>query len=371
MSCEKKINVAIVGLGRAGRFMHVPELAQYPELFKVVAGCDNAPDRLEDLPEVFNGTHLTTDYDEILADDNVELVNIATRNADHVPMALKALKAGKSVVIEKPIAVDEEQGKAILAAAREYPNKCFWRFNRRFEPPFVQLREIIKSGVLGNITMIKVARHPSFVRRNDWQTLKEFNGGMLNNWGPHLVDQMLILLDSPVKEVWGSLQHVLAAGDADDQVKIVVRGENGRIAQLDLSSCSAIQANIYEIYGDRGTLAMAPDSKEFHLRYINPDSVLSPVEAIRGNCPLSYGIEKLDMIDEVIPVIEPEDGHTLQRGKVVSDTLLGDQKHGYASQDTIWLAVYRSMRLGQPYPITDEEVRSVLAVTREVERQNL
>ncbi len=358
------IKTAIAGLGRAGRYMHIPELMQYPEYFQIVAGCDCDPERLNDLPEVMAGKKLTTDFGEILADPEVELVCIVTRNQDHVPMAIRALEAGKAVVIEKPIAVTEAQAAEILDAAGRYPGKCFWRFNRRFEPQFVQLREIIKSGVLGSISMIKIARHPAFERRNDWQTLREFKGGMLNNWGPHIIDQALQLLESPVKDVWSDLQHVFTAGDADDHVKILLRGENGRVIDMEISNCCALPGNLYEVRGSRGSLTVPLEGNEFHLRYIDPAQELPPREAVRGNYPLHNAPkEHLEIITETIPVDTSGAGHTLQRGKVVTDTLVGSQQHGYASQDTIWEAVYRTVRHGVPYPVKDEEVREVMRIS--------
>ncbi len=361
---SSRINVAIAGLGRAGRYMHIPEIMQYPEYFQIVAGCDNAPDRLLDLPEAMKGKKLTTDFEEILADPLVELVCIVTRNPDHVPMALRALEAGKAVVLEKPVAVTEAQAEEILAAAKRYPGKCLWRFNRRFEPQFVQLKKIIASGILGSIRLIKIARHPAFSRRNDWQTLREFNGGMLNNWGPHIIDQALQLLESPVKDFWSDLQHVLAAGDADDQVKIILRGENGRVIDIEFSNCCALPGNLYEVRGSRGSLAVPLSGNEFHLRCIDPAQKLPPPEAIRGNYPLHNAPgEHLQIIEEHIPLDTAGAGHTLRRGKIVTDTPVGNQQCGYASQDTIWEAVYRTLRHGDPYPVRDEEVREILRIS--------
>ena len=138
---DRKIRVGILGLGRAGRTMHVPELGLFPNLFEIKAGCDHAPDRLNDLPEGLQNAKLYSKYEEMLADPELDLINVATRNFDHTPHALMALEVGKAVVVEKPFAMTEEQGRQLLEASKKYPDKIFLRSNRRFEPVFIQIME--------------------------------------------------------------------------------------------------------------------------------------------------------------------------------------------------------------------------------------
>ncbi len=365
----RKLRVGIVGLGRAGRLMHAPEMAQYPEQFEIVAACDHAPDRLENLPKEFDKAKKYTDIAQVLADPEVELVTIATRNPDHTPQAIRALEAGKYVVVDKPIAISYAQVKELAAAEKRFPGKLFLRFNRRFEPAFNHLREILDSGILGKVGMIKIYRHPVYNRRYDWQTLSEFKGGMLNNWGPHLVDQALQLLGAPVKDLWSDIQHVFAAGDADDQIKFMLRGENGTVIDVELSSVCALQGNLYEVWGDRGTLMIPADGKTIHMRYIDPEQKLPPLKAVRENFPLQYGNpEELRMKDETIPVKEMK-GHTLQRGRVI-ESGIGDQKSGYASQDTMWACLYENITRGIPYPITMEEGVEAVRITEEVYKKS-
>jgi predicted dehydrogenase len=199
---NSKIRVGILGLGRAGRYMHASEISLFPDFFEIAAGCDHAADRRENLPEQFSNARIYADYQEMLADPTLDMITVATRNADHTPHALMALEAGKAVVGDKPFAVSMEQGEALLQAAEKYPGKLFFRFNRRFESPFLMIQDVLKSGLLGEISMIKIHRHPGYVRRFDWQTLTEFKGGLLNNWGPHFIDQALQFLNSPVRVVW-------------------------------------------------------------------------------------------------------------------------------------------------------------------------
>ncbi len=360
-----RIKVGICGLGRAGRQMHIPELALYPELFEVVAGCDHAPDRLRDLPSPAEEIRTYAALEELLDDPEVELVTIATRNADHTPQAIQALDAGKYVVVEKPIAVSVEQVMRLKAASGRHPGKLFLRFNRRYEPQFNHIRKILEQGILGRVGMIKLYRHPTYCRRRDWQTETRFCGGMLNN----ILDQALVLLGSPVVDVWSNLQHNFSAGDADDQVKILLKAANGCVADIEISSVCALPGNLYEIWGDRGALVVPNDGNVIRLKYLNPDVRLAELQPEEGNYPLFYGNqEHLDLIVEELPV-DPGRGHTLQRGRV-TESGVGTQETGYYSQDAMWLDVYDAVRNNVPYPIGMEDGVNVVKVSELVHRQN-
>ena len=351
----KKIKVGILGLGRAGRFMHAPELALFPDFYELTAGCDHAADRRENLPEQFKNAKIYSDYADMLKDPDVEMVTVATRNADHTPHALQALEAGKMVVVDKPFAVSLEQAESLLAASKRYPGKLFLRCNRRFEPAFQMLNSILDSGILGDISMIKIHRHPGYVRRFDWQTLSEFKGGMFNNWGPHFVDQALQLLRSPVKDIWCNLQHRVSGGDADDQVKLVLTAGNGCVADIEISTVAVLYSNMYEIWGSRGGLAIPADGQTVKLRYLDPEQKFTRLDGIRENFSLAYGNpdETLKFIDETRPV-PVEHGHILQRGKEIEPGK-EDASKGYTYPDTMWYHLYMSLNGGPAYPVTVEQ----------------
>jgi len=363
---KQKIRVGILGLGRAGRFMHGPELALSPELFEIVAGCDHAADRRDNLPLIFTQANIYASIDEMLDDPRVEMVTIATRNLDHTPHAIRCLEAGKYVVIDKPVAVTPEQADELEAAAKKYSGKLFFRHNRRFEPAFRQVMNTMNSGILGRINMVKIYRHPGFVRRLDWQTLTECKGGILNNWGPHLVDQALQLLGASVNDLWCDLQHNVTAGDADDQVKLLLRGANGRVVDVEISTTAALPGHLYEVWGDHGSLVVPVEEKTMRLRYLDRTRPLPPLQAIKDNFPLAYGNpdEELKFIDEECP-IDSGSAHILQRGRVLATGETADPAGGYTYPDTMWGHIYADIVDGIPYPVT---IAEGLAVVRVIER---
>jgi predicted dehydrogenase len=358
---DKKIRVGILGLGRAGRNMHAPEIAQFPDFYEIAAGCDHAADRRENLPEQFKNARIYSNYAEMLADPSLDMITVATRNDDHTPHTLMALEAGKAAVIDKPFATSMEQGEALLKASKQYPGKLFFRFNRRFESPFLMMQEVLSSGLLGDLSMIKIHRHPGYVRRFDWQTLTEFHGGLFNNWGPHFVDQGLKLLNSPVKELWCKLSHVVGGGDADDQVKLVLVGENDCVVDIEISTILTIYGNLYEIWGSRGSLVIPADGQQLKLRYLDPSIRFTRLDGVRENFPLVYGNpnEQLKFIEESRPIPAATYGHLLQRGKVIEKGK-EDPDQGYTYPDTMWYHVYQAYQGKAPYPVTAEEAYNVI-----------
>jgi predicted dehydrogenase len=360
---KRKIKVGILGLGRAGRNMHAAELALYPECFEIVAGYDNAPDRRENLPAQLKNATIHTSFEEMLSDSRIEMVTIATRNLDHTPHAIACIKSGKYAVVDKPVAVTQEQVKALEAVDKKYPGKLFFRYNRRFEPAFCEVRKIMNSGIIGQINMIKIYRHPGFVRRLDWQTLCSCKGGMFNNWGPHIIDQALQLLDSPVDDLWCDLQHNVTAGDADDQVKLLLRGTNGRVADVEVSTTATLPGRLYEVWGDRGSLVVSLEEKCVQLRYLDPKQKLKPLTAVSGNFPFAYGnpYENLNFIEEERP-ISNSSGHILQRGKILDPDELVDPTKGYTYPDNMWGHIYADIVNGIPYPVTVSQGLEVVKI---------
>ena len=362
------IKVGLAGLGRAGRFMHIPELLQLKDKFVITSVCDIVPERVEELPEGVENVRRYTDFEKLAADPEVELVSIATWSSCHVEQAKIALDAGKYVVLDKPCALSYAEALELQAAAEQHPGKLFLRFNRRFEPAFSAVREVLDSGILGNVGMVKVYRHTGYVRRFDWQTLVKRGGGLFNNWGPHLVDQALQLLGAPVQDLWCDLQHRVSAGDGEDQIKLLLRGKNGRVADVEISNVVTLAANWYELWGDRGTLSVPAGGKTMKLKYLKPGLTLPPLEAVDGIFPITAyknQRDKLEFVEEERPVVTA--ARTYQHGRLV-DPATVDHTAGYTYQDTMWGHVYAAITEGVPYPVTLAEGVEVVRVTEEAKR---
>lgn len=340
------IKVGIVGLGRAGIGMHSSEVAQYPDRFAIAAACDHAKERLENLPDRFKGAKRYTDYSEMLNDDNVELISIATRHPEHVPMALQALEAGKYVNIDKPYALNNREMATLAEADKKYPGKIFLRHNRRFEAPFQKAMKLIATGVLGEINTVKLYRSVGYCRRNDWMTMTEFGGGLFTNWGPHIIDQALQYLDSPVVDLWANIRSIISIGDGDDHIKLLLKAANGRVADIEISGAHTLPGRELEVQGSRGTLIYPVDGR-IKMRYVDPEIAFKPLKPHPENPPMQYGNfdETLTFIEQFVE-IPP------------------------IPMSEIWKHVYDAIVNDIPYPITIENGIAVTDIMEKAFRQS-
>ena len=337
------IRVGLVGLGRAGSGMHRPELRARQDKFRFAAVCDIIEERTVPFVEEF-GAKPYTRIEDLLADPDVELVTIATRSCDHFRHAKMALEAGKNVFIEKPFSMKSAEVRELIALGSQPAGPhLFVRHNRRFEHGFQVAQEIIDSGKLGEVYEIRLTRN-GYQRRNDWQTLSEYGGGQLLNWGPHIIDHSLRFCGGDYTTLYSEIRKVAAAGDCEDHIKIVFTGINGRIVDMEISGGVSIPTPEYMMYGTRGSLVSV--GNKFHLRYLDPDIELPPVAA-----------------DPNTPGTGASFGN--------SETLVWkeeDVDFGPGGPDCICDALYDSIRLGKPFPVTLEQAAKVIDVIETVKK---
>lgn len=342
MDGAQPIRVGIAGLGRSGWNIHVPLLAELPTQYRIVAAVDSDPKRLAEAQDRF-ACRPYADYEDLLKDPEVELVVVALPTHLHAEASIRALEMGKAVVCEKPMAASLADADRMIAAAEATGNLLTIFQNRRYMPDFLKVREVIASGVLGRIVLIHIVSS-NFGRRWDWQTLKEYGGGMLNNIGAHYVDQALQLFGEGQPEIFCHLERVLTLGDADDHVKLILRGPGAPMIDIELSSACAYPQDNWHIMGTQGGLVGTTE----HLRwkYIDP-SKLPPRQVDRRPTPdRSYNAEEYDWHEEEWDIGEYQ----------------GPGQLGF------YLDLYATMRRGEPLAVTPRSVRRVMWVLEECHR---
>ncbi len=335
------IRIGLVGLGRAGFGMHVPELKDKQDKFVFSAACDIIPERLDEMKEIFPDCNVYQDIDDLLKDPSVELVSIATRSIDHFEHAKKALLAGKDVLAEKPMTLTYAQALELkkISDSGQYGH-LYVRHNRRFEANFLFVKDVIASGVLGKIFKIHLARD-NYQRRNDWQTLSQYGGGQLFNWGPHIVDHSLRLLESEVKDFHAYLTQVAAAGDCEDHLNLSFIGTNERLVEMEISGGISSPIPEYQIFGARGSLSIQNNIARF--KYIDPDQALKEIKANPETPVNSFGKTGTFHAAEQI--------HWIEREEEISQPEMLNQ---------IWDYLYDAIRNKVPFPITLEEAVDVI-----------
>ena len=334
------IRIGLVGLGRAGNGMHRGEIRARKDKFTFAAVCDIIEERTVPFVEEF-GAKAYTSYEDMLADPEVELVSIATRSADHYKHAKMALLAGKDVFLEKPFALNTAEAKELIKLGSQPAGPHLYiRHNRRFEFGFQMVMDIIDSGILGNVYQIKLCRN-GFQRRNDWQTLKSSGGGQICNWGPHIIDHALRFCGGDYTELFTDLKQTAWLGDRDDHVKILFRGVNDRVVDLEISGGAALPSPEYLVYGSRG--ALVSEKGGFKLRYLDPTQPLPHAEVKGETWPQNAGFgnpETLPWVEEFRPL---------------------DLSHGDGS-DNIWDHLYETIRTGKAFPVTLDQSYKVIEV---------
>ena len=324
------IRIGIVGLGRAGLEMHCPELAQFPDLFKILAVCDPVKERRDLAQERFPDCRAYRRYEDLLIDPDVELVDIATRSDEHAGHVMQALKTRKWVNIERPFCCDYDQALVLRAAAIKAGNRLLVRHNYRYEPAFMQVKEVMESGLLGEIYDIKI-RRGVYERRDDWQTVKRCGGGTALAWGPAFLDQALELLHTPPVKVWPDLKRVAAVGDAEDFMRIILRNMAGLTVDLEVSGGRITPLPQFVVTGTKGEFTLYPDAKEGIIRHLDRKQKLTRRRSSVRTPPLgSYGTpETLRWNETSVPVApQAESGMSL-----------------------IWEHVFNVIRENKPYPI--------------------
>ena len=292
MTPPTPIRAAVIGLGRAGWNIHVRTM-QEREDFDVVAVADPDPDRQRQAQKEA-GAQPFNDLDSLLKGCDAELIVVATASVDHANHSIAALEAGRHVLTEKPMATALEDADRMLTAAENAGKILTVHQSRRWGEDFLFIQQMLKDERLGHVFFIRSGGY-GYRRRNDWQTLQKYGGGLLNNNGVHVVDQCVILMESPIVDVFGDLQQILQPGDTEDHLKVVMRGENGRVIDLELTSACTASLPSWTLMGTRGTLTVTEGTAVLH--YVKDD--LAPLEAI--DKPLAaerkYGVEGGDEIE--------------------------------------------------------------------------
>lgn len=275
---QQPVRYGVVGLGRAGWEIHVKALRDREDA-KIVAVVDPLEARRSEAAAEF-GCQTYTQLSEMLKQKDVEVVVIATPSVMHGPDSKQALKAGKHVVVEKPMAMSVAEADSMIKTAKSAKRKLFVHQNYRFFPECTHLKEVVDSGIIGKVFHIR-CYIAHFGRRYDWQTLSKNGGGVLNNTCPHFIDQILLYAGAPAVQVMGDLRQIASAGDVEDHVKAFMRFKNGVTADMEISSAENIATPLpkWIFCGTNGTLTS--DGKNSTIRRFDPKAV-KPLKSIDG-----------------------------------------------------------------------------------------
>lgn len=245
-------NLVVIGYGGMGSGHHVEKLLKSNVVDEVnLLGIYDIKEERREAARA-KGVFAYDSLEDVLNDDRVDLVTVAIPNDDHKDVVIKSLNAGKNVICEKPVAMSSAELEEMIEAAK-INNKVFTvHQNRRWDIDFMAMKQLHDSGNIGEIFNIESRIHGSRGIPSDWRGEKEHGGGMMLDWGVHLIDQILQIYNRKIERIYCKLIHTTNF-EVDDGFKLFVYFEGGAEAYIEVGTYNFISLPRFYMQGKKGT----------------------------------------------------------------------------------------------------------------------
>ena len=266
----RTLGVGIVGYGPFGGMGYMHGLAcTETDGLRLVAAADSAADRIAAARVDFPDLNAHDSAASLAADETVDVAVIATPPKFHAGLALELLRAGKHVVLEKPMCLQREDADLIIAIAREHERTVTVHQSRRWDTDFLAVRRLVEDAVLGDVfnieTFVGGFDHPC----RAWHSEESISGGAVYDWGSHHVDWITLLHGSaPNRVLCTTHSRVWQDTSNVDQLSLWMQWDDGREATFRQSDVCAIRRPKFHIQGTVGTL-------EGHYRPLRTETVVA------------------------------------------------------------------------------------------------
>ena len=309
------MNLVIIGYGGMGGY-HAECLKKYceskPEFpIRVTGAYDIDPERSA-LAEK-NGYRAYKSAAEIWADPSVGAVLVATPNDIHAEYVKAAAKAGKNIICEKPIGMSSREAEEMYDAAEKAGVVFEVHQNRRWDDDFLTVKNIVDNGIVGAAYCIESRVMGGNGIPGAWRKEKAHGGGMMLDWGVHLIDQMLMMIKSPVESLYCEYSYIYGE-EVDDGCSLTVNFENGMKYRIVVATDCFRNLPRWQVYGTEGTetllmglLKIHPVSLRFCLELSETDreDLKKKIEATgvhlsaHKELPYVYLAENLENVSEL------------------------------------------------------------------------
>ena len=241
--------LGIIGFGGIGKY-HAKNCPRAG--VKVVAAADILPERIKEAEEA--GLKAYDSADDLLKDEEVNTVMISVPNHLHKEMCIKAAKAGKHIITEKPAALTVEELDEMEEACKEAGVLFTVHQNRRWDRDMLRVKAAYDNKMLGNVFTMESKLHSGNGYMHEWHLYKKYGGGMMYDWGVHLIDQILFIMpDAKITSLYADVKGVLH-DEVDDYFKIILRFDNDITAHIELSTYILDYQPRWLVAGDKGTM---------------------------------------------------------------------------------------------------------------------
>lgn len=225
------IRIAIIGHGFMGH-EHEAMLLKL-EGYRLIGISDIDPKQLEDVKE---GVKKYPSNEELINDPEVQVVLIAANNNQHHDLVCQAARAGKDIICEKPIAMSVDELDDMIKVVDECGVNFTVHHQRRFDPDFRTIKEVFDQKSLGEVYTLKNSLYGFNGNMHDWHIYIKEGGGMLFDWGVHLLDQILWMMPgAKIKSVFADVRNVINY-EVDDYFKVLMKFDNGIMAEVELGT---------------------------------------------------------------------------------------------------------------------------------------
>jgi predicted dehydrogenase len=257
----KKLGYAVLGLGIGMAHCEGAALSEHADL---VAVCDIDRTRLDKVHGIYPDVTLYEDFEELLKDDRVDIISICLPSAMHADFAVRAMRAGKHVLVEKPIDITPERAALIEAARLETGKICGIVHQNRFNFNMTAIKQAVEEGKLGRILLgtfaVKWYREQKYYDRGGWRGTWEMDGGgSLMNQAVHTVDLMQWLMGE-VESVTSTMNIYNHNIKTEDMTASLITFKNGATATFVSTTCAypGISTEI-DLYGTEGSIEADAD----------------------------------------------------------------------------------------------------------------
>lgn len=224
---------AVIGYGFIGR-RHVNTLKNQ-ENADCVAVCDRNQLRLDEVKALFPDMPVYLSADDLFANEELDGVIISANNNQHKDLVIKAAANVRHILVEKPAAMSAAEFDEMVAEVEKHGADLTVHQQRRFDKDFRTAKVCYDQKLVGDVYTIQSSLYGYNGNMHDWHVFKEEGGGMLYDWGVHLIDQILFMIDSPLKTVYADVRNVINK-EVDDYFKIILRFENNVTAEIELGT---------------------------------------------------------------------------------------------------------------------------------------
>lgn len=199
-----------------------------------------------------NGFGTYESFRSMLDDAELDIVLIATPNHLHKEMAIASFRAGKHVLCEKPVMTHSRELTEVLAVAEETGRIFYPRQNRRWDRDYLVAKKLYDEATLGKLFRIECRMSGSRGIPGDWRMHKEFGGGMMLDWGVHLLDRLLCMVPEKITKVFCQMTHA-RYDEVDDGCYLLIAFESGLSAVVEVGTCLFIDKPLWYLAGTHGS----------------------------------------------------------------------------------------------------------------------